>query len=276
MNRKILATAVLFLSSLWLAVLVRAENPEHLKHSRETRQCLECDLKGVHSQQGNDGVRFRPIVFNAPKIRASHPGGGGWRERTCLSHSQASQVKALLPKTDIGLTVTGFPKFFVYLSNIPASKAEFVLTDAANEDNVVYETSFSLPGQSGIVSFSVPEGTNSAELVVGKTYRWFFSIVCDPNDRSADIIIWGHIQRVELKSTLANQLKTAPAEDYPSFYAASGIWFETLATLTELRHAHPHDSELEAAWQNLLKSVVGLDVNAGEPVFPLKQIEKDR
>lgn len=275
MKRKILATVILFYPIL-LTGLVKAEIPEYPgdigrgKGGRNTENALQSpNTEGAQTKKESSRVRFRSIVFKTPNVRGysnleTAPLG------VCISSCPI--VKPLLPLTNIGLTLAASPKIFVYLSQTTASKAEFFLIDPTNED-ILYEATFSLPSQSGIISFNIPEDANSPKLTVGKKYRWYFVIVRDRDDRSADIIAEGSIQRVELNSTVASQLKKAPPEDHPAIYAAAGIWFETLASLAELRRSYPNDPGLAAAWKNLLESVVQLKVDNRNLVFPVQEIE---
>ena len=48
-------------------------------------------------------------------------------------------------------------------------------------------------------------------------------------------------------------------------YAANGIWYETLATLADLRRQSPDDAKLTAQWMQLLQSQK-LDPIANQPL----------
>jgi len=48
-------------------------------------------------------------------------------------------------------------------------------------------------------------------------------------------------------------------------YARNGIWYETLATLAEMRRLAPNDSRLTTEWTQLLQSQ-GLESIADQPL----------
>jgi len=66
------------------------------------------------------------------------------------------------------------------------------------------------------------------------------------------------VKRIELDSSLANQLQNAEPRDRSAIYAEKGIWTDAVSTLADLRKANPNDPQLEQDWDDLLKSV-GLD-----------------
>lgn len=92
------------------------------------------------------------------------------------------------------------------------------------------------------------------------------SIVCDSQDRSADIFVDGRVRRVEVDPVLASKLNTARGRDRVSLYAVNGIWYDAIAALYAARQFSPNNSSLVDEWANLLKSVK-LDELAREPLL---------
>jgi hypothetical protein len=70
--------------------------------------------------------------------------------------------------------------------------------------------------------------------------------------------------RVRPDPTLAQRIQQATPKDRVALYANAGLWYETVATLVELRRARPNDNELAQAWNKLLNSV-GLDNSFKRP-----------
>jgi hypothetical protein len=203
------------------------------------------------------GLRFRLPNIKAPRSRTAGASRGG-----CSSEVQ--RPVALLPSTEIGLTVAANPTFFFHIPQPTTKAVEFTLQDS--DDQVVYETSMDLSDVPGIVSVSLPrESLASPSLEVGKTYKWNFAIVCDTTDRGQDIVLEGWIQRNELTPTLANELEKAAPKDRPSIYADAGFWYDTVASLAQLREANPNDPQLAEDWTTLLQSI-GLDAIAQAPL----------
>jgi hypothetical protein len=174
-------------------------------------------------------------------------------------------MTALMPNSNVGLTIADYPAFSWYVPQNSATAAEFVLLDQANSE--IYKTVVPVANQPGVVSLSLPTDGTVPPLVVGKSYRWYFSLICDPLDRSADTFTSGWVQRIEPSSSLAQALTTAATEEKPDIYAKAGIWYEAVATLIKLRQEQPQNVALLNQWQTLLKSV-GLEKIADQPLLP--------
>lgn len=170
---------------------------------------------------------------------------------------------ALLPKTNLGLTTAAQPTIFLYIPPNSATSAKFVLQNGSIEQ--VYTTKLSIPSTSGVIGVTIPAQVASS-LEVDKNYLWSFSISCDADDPNSDrAYVQGWIVRSNPSATTIRQLKTADPYERPAIYANEGYWYDTLATLAELRRANPKDTSLISEWSDLLKSV-GLDSVAEKPL----------
>jgi Domain of Unknown Function (DUF928) len=154
-----------------------------------------------------------------------------------------------------GLSTSERPTFWFYLpytKNFANVSAEFVLQDS--EENDVYKNAVALPAKVGVIGVPLP--STVAPLQIGKTYRWFFKVICTKEAGSPPINVEGDIQRVTLQANEESQLASAtdPREKI-SIYAASGIWFDSLTLLAQLRFQSPNDTSLVADWQSLLQSI---------------------
>lgn len=160
-----------------------------------------------------------------------------------------------------GLTTSGHPTFIFYVPhalnhNLPII---FVLQNSAGEN--IYQTSVKveLP-QPGFVSVSHP--TKEKPLGINQFYRWFFVVDC-ANDSSP--LVEGWVQRTVPNSALSKSLKNADGRQRVALYAANGIWYDAISTLSDLRRREPKNPELMADWVSLLESI-GLKEIATEPV----------
>ncbi|MBD1881572.1 DUF928 domain-containing protein [Coleofasciculus sp. FACHB-T130] len=220
----------------------------------------------TQNRQEGGGFRLRGIVYNPPEQEVPNirePGASRGRS-ACIVDAEG--LTALIPGKNFGVTVTGYPTLFFYIPKNPPQTAELMVWDVEGKQ-VVYETTFKISQNPGVVSVSLPEQAGIKPLQVGKTYRFSFALLCDPKDRGSNILVEGWIRRNELSATLANQLQQASPQERPAIYAKAGIWYETLTTLAELRRDRPNDSTLAAAWEDLLKSV-GLEAIATAPLLP--------
>jgi hypothetical protein len=178
------------------------------------------------------------------------------------SSGQSASTTPTTSESVYGLTVAERPTFWFYVPYPLTSSrpVEFVLQDENGND--VYQTQFTESGTvPGVVGLQLPPTVDPLE--VGKRYRWFFLIYCNPEQPT---FVEGWVERVELNPTLKNQLDQATTpQQKAALYAEAGVWFEALTTLAELRRQKPNDQALNAQWLKLLQSV-GLEAIATEPV----------
>jgi len=178
------------------------------------------------------------------------------------SSGQSASTTPTTSESVYGLTVAERPTFWFYVPYPLTSSRplEFVLQD--EKGNEVYQTQFTESGTvPGVVGLQLPPTVDPLE--VGKRYQWFFLIYCNPDQPT---FVEGWVERVELNSTLKNQLDQATTpQQKADLYAQAGIWYEAVTTLAELRRQKPNDQALNAQWLELLQSV-DLEAIATEPV----------
>lgn len=203
----------------------------------------------------SQNVNFKPPDVTAPDNRQ------GGTHRGCQLREGLS-ITPLIPESNIGLTLTESPTFFVYVSQ-PAAQVEFVLLNE-DESEVVYETTIK-NDKAGIVGVSISEKGKTKNIEVGKRYVWSFALACDPLERSGDYIVKGWMQRIEPQATLKSDLANPDPMAKVMAYAENGIWYETIATLAQMRSLAPDDSGLRAEWTQLLQSQ-GLESIATQPL----------
>ncbi len=203
----------------------------------------------------SQNVNFKPPDVTAPDNRQ------GGTHRGCKLRDGLF-ITPLIPESNIGLTLTESPTLFVYVSQ-PAAQVEFILLNE-DESEVVYETTLK-NDKAGIVGVSLSEKDQTKNIEVGKRYVWSFALACDPLERSGDYIVKGWMQRIEPQANLKNDLANPDPMAKVIAYAKNGIWYETLATLAQMRNLAPDDSRLTAEWTQLLQSQ-GLESIAYQPL----------
>lgn len=181
---------------------------------------------------------------------ANTEGAGSRNDATCSEEETTPNppLTALMPVNTMALTVAARPTFFVYIPETSATTAELILKDE-NEENV-YTTTINLPGKPGIVSISFPANANP--LQTGKTYRWYFDLVCNSNKRV--FLERLMVQRVEESANLQRELAKATASDRPDIYARNGLWYDTLMALVAQR-SPANNATFTANWKQLLEAV---------------------
>jgi len=202
------------------------------------------------------------ITFKAPEgLQAPGRRVAGGSRSTELNTCSSGQnnLTAIVPNSNIGLTTQANPTLFFY---IPQNKAtlEFVLQDQDKE----YKQTYKPMDKGGIVGIPL----NVASLEVGKEYRWSFSIVCNPKERSKDKFVEGRIKRIKTVPQLASKLATATPQDRANIYAEAGIWQDSITTLAQMISSNPNNAQLKADWKELLTSnSVGLGNLVSEPLL---------
>jgi len=205
----------------------------------------------------SQNVNFPPPDVTAPDNRR----GATHRGEAC---PKDLSIIPLIPKSNDGLTLGESPTFFAYVSH-SSTQVEFTLQDTDEKGTEVYKTTFKVD-KPGIVEVSIPAiGDGQKFLEIGQRYQWSFSVVCDQKDRSGDYFVYGVVQRIEPQETLKNDLANADPMARAIAYAKNGIWYETLATLAQMRRLAPDDSRLRAEWTELLESQ-GLTSVADQPL----------
>ncbi|WP_071188166.1 DUF928 domain-containing protein [Trichormus sp. NMC-1] len=187
--------------------------------------------------------------------------GAATRSASCLQGKK--EITPLIPADKLGLTLNGHPTFYWSVPTLPVRTAQFTI-EINGDEQPFYETDITLPKQPGILSFTLPK--NTPELAIGKTYRWYLTIICDGEDSSNNPYVAGLVKRTQADLTLLNALAKATAWQLPSIYAESGIWHEALTTSVELRCTQPNDLVIKLNWRQLLTSV-GLNDILSEPLL---------
>jgi hypothetical protein len=148
-----------------------------------------------------------------------------------------------------------------------AELAEFILQD--ENRNLIYEQALTIKNSSGVISVSIPANTNVPPLEVGKNYTWVFSLICDPDDRSADQIEKGTVRRVELSADILGELENADLRRKTFIYAQNGIWQDALGNLAAARRANPNELVFQTDWESLLDSVRLREISQ-EPIVEME------
>jgi len=201
-------------------------------------------------------VNFQPPDVTAPPNRQ----GAAHRGEAC---PKDLSIIPLIPKSNDGLTLGESPTFFAYVSP-SATQVEFTLQADDEKGTEVYKTTFKVD-QPGIVEVSIPAiGDRQKSLEIGQRYQWSFSVACD-DDPSGNYFVKGIVQRIEPQETLKNVLTNPDPMARAIAYAKNGIWYETIATLAQMRRLAPDDSEPRAEWRQLLQSQ-GLESIADQPL----------
>lgn len=202
-------------------------------------------------------------IFIASNRGAPGTRQGGATRGGCSSSDRT--LTALVPANNLGMTTAPYPVIFFYIPPTSADVLELSLLD--ENDNEIYQKNLTPTKTGGIASINFADLPGVKPLEVGKSYHWYLSIVCNTQDRSADIFVDGWVQRIKPDPALQSELQQVPSRNRASLYAVNGIWYDSLTALYETRKSSPNNSALVNEWADLLDSV-GLDTIAREPLVP--------
>ncbi|MDJ1181233.1 DUF928 domain-containing protein [Roseofilum sp. BLCC_M91] len=203
-------------------------------------------------------------AFNPPG-RGAPPRTADAGTRGCsVSEGNTKPLTALVPVKDLALTLKSHPTLFWYVPQAEGKTLVFTLLDK-NDETIIYEKEVPAPSESGIVSIEL--STEETEgLKTNELYHWYLSIVCDPQDRTGDIIVDGWIERMEANADLKAQIQHSDPETLPKIYAESGIWHDALSAMAKLYNENLQDGAIASQWETLLRSVQ-LDAFAQTPIL---------
>lgn len=126
----------------------------------------------------------------APRL----PQGGGGTRGECPKDKLLKQddppLTLLTPTHNPGLTSLKYPIFWVYVPQTSATEAEFTLV--AQGENSGYRTTLPLSNIPGVVSFRLPSEAPPPQF--GKAYTWKLALICNPGDRTQDVVQEAQIQ----------------------------------------------------------------------------------
>lgn len=210
-------------------------------------------IDGLSKQEGMrqiDTKVGRRLEFRIPPQDQPRTVGGATRANAdCQPTAQVPFIPVVPTTTSVNLTTSGRPTFFWATGY--KQPMEIVVVEEATQ--AIVWNQVVLAPQPGIVSVRLP--AHGPELVPDKEYGWYVMVQCDPRQLAANPIIYSYIKRVQPASDLSRQLQKASLQQHPAIYAAAGIWFETLTSLTELRRIQPQNQEYSEDWRSLLESV---------------------
>jgi len=207
---------------------------------------------GVQSQRGSSVAQ---LVYKPPRKGA--PASGSRRGGGSRGMNKSVPVISLLAPDHVGLTLQEQPVLFWFTPTRQSSPVEFTLT-VASADTPVVETKLPLPTQPGLQQIRLSD--YKVKLSPGERYQWSVSLILDVEERSANIVAMGEIERIEpgkLEQPLPSNLSKAEA---PRRYAEAGIWYDAVMAISDLIQSNPADTELRQQRASLLEQVGLADV----------------
>lgn len=191
----------------------------------------------------------------------------GTRGEICLDLQQRPSLTSLLPHNAIA-TAFGADNdipmsLWFYIPETGATDAELIIVDEFGDET--YQETIELPTTPGTIQVKLPQyqadGVTPA-FSSGSLYYWDFALICDPSDRSDDVLLGGGIQRIDASEDFLAELDALSDDPLAQaeLYAQEGAWQETITLAASVRPQNPD------AWTELLSSV-DLDSVAQQPII---------
>jgi hypothetical protein len=209
--------------------------------------CMLCVGLGEYVlPQRTDAQQAEPILYTPPPRGV--PGGregagsrGDWQSLPMLT--------VLTPKDHMGLTGQEQPILYWYLAQATQHPVDIVLT-ARQSITPLLDTRLHPPVQPGMQRVRLAD--YNIHLDPGVSYTWSVSLVPDTTQRSRDVMAAGTIARIALPHELQSQLVQADQRTSARLYATTGLWYDLIATLSELIEADAQDRTLRQQRATLL------------------------
>lgn len=177
---------------------------------------------------------------------------------------------ALVPEKSINLTASVNSRLFFYVPQTDTPKTiEFVLRNS--KDQLVHETFIETSGRAGITSVAIPAQAKRSSQESQGDYRWYLSMICDPNERSRDIVLEGWIKYLELNNSLKEKIKVSSSLEKFNLFQQQGVWYDALSVVAESQKSESNLVSIQTQWSQLLESI-GLGDLASEPLIEAKKI----
>lgn len=179
------------------------------------------------------------VLYVPPRKGAPAPGtkrGGGTR-----GMNKSVPVISVIAPDHVGWTLQAQPVLYWFASTEQNLPYEFVLI-ADSADAPAVETRLPQPAHPGIQQIRLSD--YHVKLLPGERYQWSVAMILDSEEPSGNIVAKGVIERVDrdkLNQPLPRDMATA---DAPRRYAEAGVWYDAVATISDLIHANQADEEL--------------------------------
>ncbi|PZV06006.1 MAG: hypothetical protein DCF32_10460 [Leptolyngbya sp.] len=219
---------------------------QHMKLKRRFMLAvmIAASMMGVCAQMGLATSKDAP-----PDDMPGRRVGAGVRQPDNACIGAAQPQVAIIPMSNLGTTSQAQPTLLFYIPAINSERTlEFVLRD--ENDQEIYDKTVPATDESGIIRLDI-FGEEAPSLEIGKNYHWYFSVICNPSDRSQDISSHGWIRRAETGAAVAISSTTDPLDAARS-YAEAGLWLDALAQLDSLRRTQPASLEVARLWEEWL------------------------
>ena len=208
------------------------------------------------AKEAQGGPVVHTAVYQPPRKGAPAVGtrrGGGTRG----PNKSVSVISLLAPAEHVGWTLQEQPVlyWFTPTKQDSAFTFEFTMISDASETPVI-ETKLPAPVQAGLQTIKLSD--YKVKLSPGERYIWAVSLIVDAEERSANVVAKGAIERVDREKLDKPLTVNFSDADAATRYAEAGIWYDAIMAVTNNIQSNPANAELRQQRAALLKDI-GLD-----------------
>lgn len=247
--------------ALWAAYLVLSANPLAVfgasdeapsrmitqdRRKPETPVDLQPGPQEKKSGSGSEMPVYKPALRGAPAGRVAGGTRGSGEDNVSLM---------VLAPDHVGLTIQQQPSLHWFLSAPTEWPLEFTLIEA-KAVNPLIERKLDRPGKPGIQRIRLAD--YALNLQDNVLYRWFITLIPDPERRSKDILSGGFIQKTQPTAELRETLNKKNETKVVHTCAEAGLWYDAFTAACDLIERSPDDVHLRQMRSSLLQQV-GLD-----------------
>ncbi len=205
---------------------------------------LAAELRGSAAGEGSPGsggLIYKPRKESSPRGRI----GGGLR----AGGPDAPTLYPLAPD-HVGFTHAKDPCFFWYISKATTSPIRFTLVDSRKVKPVL-DAPLAESAEPGIQMTCLKPYGVALEPEV--QYRWYITVVLDPESESRNLVIGGTVERTNPVEDL--MIRESCRREEVRCFAVNGLWYDAIAAISDLIAAAPHDKQLRLQRASLLEQV---------------------
>jgi hypothetical protein len=160
-------------------------------------------------------------------------------------------VAALVPD-HVGITIKKQPELNWFLSKQTSLPIRFTLIDERSI-RALLERPLTPPYEAGVHAVKLSDAGFTLQPDI--QYRWYISVIRDPESPSRDIVTGGIIERCDFSECMLLDASTSCSVEAVRANASNGFWYDAMGCLCELIDANPEDLGLRKQRAALLKQV---------------------
>jgi hypothetical protein len=186
---------------------------------------------------------YKPRKENGPRARIGGQSRG--------MEGDVPLLVALVPD-HVAYTIKNDPSLCWYLSRQTSNQLTVTLVDSRGIRPILEE---SLPSPLGAGIHCIQLGQYGVTLREQEQYRWFVTLVLDPERPSRDVVAGGTIERIPFSEACALDMPctwTSCDREAINRYSESGLWYDAIACLLDLIEHDGNNASLKAILQHLL------------------------